>query len=172
MLRFLSSVALDGRRIVLHAADAARLGHAGALRDAVADEVHGVEAGHVLLGQEEGGVALALGENGDEHIGARDLLAAGGLHMHDGAMDDALEARGRLRFAILVENEVGKLLVEEIGELGPEPVQIDIAGAHDRRRIAVVDQRQEQVLQRGVFVMALVGIFDGAMERFFQAVRE
>ena len=92
--------------------------------------------------------------------------------MHHGAMDHALEARGRLRFAILVENEVGKLLVEEIGDLGPKPVEIDIAGPHDGCRVAVVDKRQEQVFQRGVFVMALVGIFDGAMEQFFQAVRE
>ena len=75
-----------------------------------------------------------------------------------------------LGFAVLVEDEVGKLLVDEIGQLGPQPVQIDVAGPHDRRRVPVVDQRQEQVFQRGVFVMALVGIFDGAMERLFQAV--
>ena len=61
----LAVLALDGGGIVLHAADAARFGHAGALRDAVADEIHRVEAGHVLLGQEEGRVALALGEHRD-----------------------------------------------------------------------------------------------------------
>ena len=107
MLRFLLVLALDGGGIVLHAADAARLGHAGALRDAVADEIHGVEAGHVLLGQEEGRVALALGEDRDQHVSARNLLAPGRLHMHHGAMDDALEARGGLGLAVLVENEVG-----------------------------------------------------------------
>ena len=60
--------------------------------------------------------------------------------MHHGAMDDALEARGGLRLAVLVENEVGKLLVYEIGELGPEPVHIDVAGPHDGGRVAVVEK--------------------------------
>ena len=60
--------------------------------------------------------------------------------MHDGAMDDALEARGGLRLAVLVENEIRQLLVYEIGELGSEPVQIDVAGPHDGRRVAVVEE--------------------------------
>ena len=41
-------------------------------------------------------MALALGEDRDEHIGAGDLLAAGRLHMNDRALDDALESRRRL----------------------------------------------------------------------------
>ena len=41
-------------------------------------------------------MAFALGEDGDQHIGAGHLLAARGLHMNDGALDDALESGGRL----------------------------------------------------------------------------
>ena len=66
------------------------------LGDAVADVIDRVVAGHVLLLQEIGGVALALGEDRDQHVGAGDLLAAGRLHMDDGALDHALEAGGRL----------------------------------------------------------------------------
>jgi hypothetical protein len=42
-------------------------------------------------------MALALGEDRDEHVGAGHFLAAGGLDMDHGALDDALEAGGRLR---------------------------------------------------------------------------
>ena len=66
------------------------------LGNAVGNVVHRVIAGHVLLLQEEGGMAFALGKDGDQHIGAGYFLAAGGLHMDDGALDDALEAGGGL----------------------------------------------------------------------------
>ena len=116
--------------------------------------------------QEKGRVALALGEDRDKHIGARNLLAPGGLHMHDGAMDDALEARA---WAAASPSWSRTRLVSSLSmksvELGAQPVEIDVAGPHDRRRIPVVEERQKQVFQRGVFVMALVGVFDGAMEQ-------
>ena len=66
-----------------------------ALADAVADEADRIEAAHVLLLQEIDGVALALGEERHEHVGAGHLLAARRLNVEDGALDDALEARGR-----------------------------------------------------------------------------
>jgi hypothetical protein len=43
----------------------------------VADVIDRVEAGHVLLLQEEGGVAFPFGEDRHQHIGAGHLLAAG-----------------------------------------------------------------------------------------------
>ena len=73
---FLFVAALDCRSIFVHAAHGARLGHAGPLGDAVADIVDRVEARHVLFLQEEGRVALPLGEDGDQHIGPRHLFAA------------------------------------------------------------------------------------------------
>ena len=79
----------------------------GALRDAVGDEVHGVEAGHVLLLQEKAALLSRSAKTRDQHVSAGNLLAAGRLHMHHGAMDDALEARRGLGLAVLVEDEVG-----------------------------------------------------------------
>ena len=76
-----------GGLVLVDAAHVAGLRHAGPLGDAVADVLDRVEAGHLLLLQEIGGVALALGEDRNEHVGARDFLAAGGLHVHDGALD-------------------------------------------------------------------------------------
>ena len=164
--------ALDRRRVLVDAAHGARLRHAGPLGDAVADVVDRVEARHLLLLQEEGGMALALGEDGDEHVGARHLLAAGGLHVHDGAMDHALEAGGGLGVAMRVEHERGQLVVEIAGELVAQQIEIDVAGAHDRRRVTVVDQRQEQMLERRVFVAALVGVLQSAPESLLETGRE
>ncbi len=53
------------------------LGATRRLGDAVRDVVDGVEARHVLLLQEIDRVAFALGEHGDQDVGAGDLLAAG-----------------------------------------------------------------------------------------------
>ena len=41
-------------------------------------------------------MALALGENRDQHVGAGHLFVAGRLHVDDGALNDALQAGSRL----------------------------------------------------------------------------
>ncbi len=164
--------AVDRGGILVDAADGAGLGHARPLGDAVADVVDRVEAGHVLLLQEEGGVALALGEDRDQHARARHFLPARGLHMRHGAVDHPLEASRRLGVAMGVEHEAGELVVQIAGELVPQQVEVDVAGAHHRRRVAVVDQRQEQMLERRVFVTALVGILQRAPERLFETGRK
>ena len=46
-------------------------------------------------------------------------------------------------------------------------LEIDVAGAHDGGRIAIVDQRQQQMLERRKFVVALVGVLERAMQRGF-----
>ena len=63
-----------------------------------------------------------------------------------------------------------QLLIQEIRKLGPQAFDIDVASAHDGCGVAIIDERQEQVFEGCVFVMTLVGVFDGAMERLFQAV--
>ncbi len=62
--------------LLLGAFGGARLGRGLALADAVADIGDGIEPAHVLLLQEIDGIALALGEESDEHVGAGHLVAA------------------------------------------------------------------------------------------------
>ena len=92
-----AATAALGVGLLVGAAHRARLRHARPLGDAVADVVHRVVAGHVLLLQEVGGVALALGEDRDQHVGAGHLLAARRLHVDHRALDHPLEAGGGLR---------------------------------------------------------------------------
>ena len=158
--------------VLVDAAHVARLRHAGSLGDAVADVLDRIEARHLLLLQEIGGVALALGEDGNEHVGAGHFLAAGGLHVHDRAMDHALEAGRGLRFRRLLGDKRAEIVVEIAGDAGAQPLQIHGAGAHHSGSVAIVKKSEQQMLERRVFVAALVGSFQGAMQGAFEALRE
>jgi hypothetical protein len=47
-----------------------------------------------VLAQDVGGEGLGLGEDGDQEVGAGDLVAAGALDVEDGALEDAADADG------------------------------------------------------------------------------
>ena len=89
-------VAGFGVVLLVGAAHRAGFRHARPLGDAVADIIDRVVAGHVLLLQEIGGVALALGEDRHQDVGSGHFLATRGLHMDNRALDDALKAGGGL----------------------------------------------------------------------------
>jgi hypothetical protein len=136
------------------------------------DVVDGVIARHVLLLQEEGGMALALGEDGNKHIGARHLLAARRLHMDHRALDDALESGRGLRILALGGDHLAQFGVDVIGQAAAQHVEIDVAGLHDGSGILVVGEREQQVLERRIFVAAFVGQAQGAVERLFETAGE
>ena len=117
-------------------------------------------------------MALALGEDRDQHVGAGDLFAAGRLHMDHGALDDALEAGGRLGILGTLGDEIFQFRFQIGGEAAAQLVEIDIAGAHHRGGIGIVDQREQQMLERRIFVVALIGERERTMKRLFQAARE
>ncbi len=141
---------------------------AGLLGDAVGDEIDRVIAGHLLLLQEVGRVALALGEHGHKHIGAGNVVASGRLDVDHRPLDHPLETRGRLGVFAVVHHKGFQLGVDVLGEALFEVSQIDVAGAHHRGGVGVVDQRQEQMLQGRIFVFSLGRIGDGAVQGFFE----
>ena len=69
-------------------------------------------------------------------------------------------------------DEVGELGVDVFDEVAAQRVEIDVAGAHDGGCVLVVDQGEEQVLEGGVFVPALVGEGEGSVEGLFKTARE
>jgi len=141
-----------------------RLGAAWRLGDAVRDVINRVETGHVLLLQEIDRVALALGKHRDQHVGAGHLLAARGLDVDRGALQDALEARGRLRVVAVVRHEIGQLVVDIGQDLAAQPVEIDAACAQHSNGILILSQREQQVFEGCVFVPALIGVRQGPMQ--------
>ena len=169
---FLGLVAAFGVGLLLDAAHRARLGKARPLGDAVADIIDRVVARHVLLLQEIGGVALALGEDRHQHVGAGHFLAAARLHVDHRALDHALEAGGRFTVLGAVGDQVFQFRLEIGDQAAAQLVEVDIAGAHHRRGVLIVDQRQQQMFQRRIFVMPLIGDGERPVERLFEAARE
>ena len=49
-------------------------------------------------------------------------------------------------------------------------VEVDGAGLHHGRGVAIVQQRQQQVLERRVLVVTLVGVFERAVQGGFEAL--
>ena len=138
----------------------------------MADVVDRVVAGHVLLLQEIGGMAFALGENGDEHVGAGHFLAAGRLDMDHGALDDALEAGRRLGVLAAVGDEIVEFVIDVFAQILAQHVEIDRTGAHHGGGVGIVDQTQQQMLERRIFVMPLIGDGERAVKRLFEIARE
>jgi hypothetical protein len=148
-----------------------RLGRVGLL-DAVGDEVDDVQARHALLVQVVDGVAVLLAEDRHQHVGAGHFLlaTARALHVHDGALDHALEAQRRLRVAGVVLGEDRHRLGDDVAQVLPEAAVVGAAGLQHLHGRRVVEQRQQQVLDRHElmpgFAGLLVALADGEFEIF------
>ncbi|MHC2800886.1 hypothetical protein ACVMII_000632 [Bradyrhizobium diazoefficiens] len=138
----------------------------------MADVVDGVVARHVLLLQEVCGVALALGEDRDQHVGTGHLFATGGLHVDHRALDHALETGGRLGIVGAIRHQVLEFGLKIVDEARAELVEIDATGAHDGGCIGVVDQGEQEMLERRVLVMTLVCDRQRTMQGLFKALRK
>ncbi|CAM5370097.1 hypothetical protein RLIN73S_03885 [Rhodanobacter lindaniclasticus] len=105
-------------------------GHAGRrlvadLGDAVRDVIDHVEPGDLLLVHEEHRMRILLAEDGDQHVGAGDLLAAGRLHVIDGALQHPLEPQGGLRVALVARRQHRHGLADDAGQLTGQARQVD-----------------------------------------------
>ena len=87
-----------------------------ALLDAVGNEVHHVQPGDALLVEIVDRVRIFLAEDRDQHIGTGDLLlaTAGALHMHDGALNDALKSQRRLGVNFVAAAHGGRVFLDEL----------------------------------------------------------
>ena len=84
--------------------------------------------------------------------------------MVDRPLDHPLEARGRLGVLIGIDDQARQFLVEIAAQLIAQSVEVDAAGMQHGGRILVVGQRQQQMLERGVFMATLVRIPQGAVQ--------
>ena len=117
-------------------------------------------------------MALALGEQRDQHIGAGHFIAAGILDMQHRALHDALEAGGRLGVLAVLDDQRQQFLVDIFLQGLAQRIDVDIAGLHHLRRIGIVHQREKKMLERRVFVMPVARELDRAVQRLFEAARE
>ena len=117
-------------------------------------------------------MALALGEDRDQHIGASDLLTARRLDVDHRALNHALESGGRLGIVGAVSDQIFQFRFQIGTEAAPQLVEIDITGPHHRGSILIIDQREQQMFERRVFMVALIGQRQSAMQGLFEAARK
>ena len=77
--------------------------------------------------------------------------------MDRGALDDPLEARGRLGVDHALDRQAGQVVVQEVVQAGAQPVDLDRAGLEHGDRVLVVEQGHEQMLEGRVFVLTGIG---------------
>ena len=138
----------------------------------MADVIDRVVARHILLLQEISGVALALGKNRDQHIGAGDFLPPGRLHMNDRPLDDALKSRRRLGVLAILTDQIVEFLVDIFAEILSQKIEIDRTGPQHGGGIAILGQTEQQMLKRGIFVMPFIGDGQGPVQRLFEIAGE
>ena len=140
----------------------------GDLGHAVRDEVDDIEPRHTLLLEQVDRVRVALAEHRCDHVARRHLLTAGGLHVHRRALQHPLERQRLVRAGLLVLGQRVDLLGEEALELAAELLDVAAALGDGVGSARVIEDREQQVLERQVLVAARAGVLDGALERRLQ----
>src|SRR5262249_16829277 len=106
----------------------------------------------------------------DEHVCAGHFLASRRLHMHRGTLHDALEPRGGQGLAGILGDDALEPVVDERLEIVAQAVDVDAAGLQDRDRVVILGHGEQQVLEGGVFVAALAGQTERAMEGLLEVL--
>jgi hypothetical protein len=165
---FLRVVAGLGVGVVLGPAHRPRFRETWPLGNAVADVIDRVISRHVLLLQEIGGMAFPFGEDGHQNVGAGHLLSARRLHVDDRALNHPLEPRRGLGVVAAVGDQIFEFGLQIRGQAPAQPIQVHAAGAHDGRGVGVVQQREQQMLERGIFMMPFVGERQRPVQRLLE----
>ncbi|MNI28450.1 hypothetical protein D3C73_822270 [compost metagenome] len=140
------------------------------LGDAVGQIIDHIQPGDVLLVEVIDGVGVLFAEDGDQHVGAGDLLLAGGLHVVHGPLQHALETQGRLGIAAVIFGQAGHGGLDGLLQLLAQAVGIGTTGLQYGLGGRVVEQCQQQVFDRHELMSgltgALVALADGVFEVF------
>jgi Flp pilus assembly protein protease CpaA len=96
----------------------------------VSDEVHHNQARDALLMQVVHGVRVFFAKYRHQHIGTGDFFfaVAGGLHMHDGALNDALKTQRGLGVHIVVTRHLRRVVLDEVGKGLAQIIDVGRAG--------------------------------------------
>jgi hypothetical protein len=87
-------------------------------------------------------------------------------------VNDALKAWGRRGLGDGLGGDRREFGIEILRDALTQPVNVDIAGTHDSGGVAIFDESGKEVLQRRIFMAALVGLFESAVKCDLQILRE
>ena len=146
---------------------------AALLGDAMREVIDDVQPGDVLLVQVIDRVRILLAEDRHQHVGAGDFLLAGGLHVVDRALQHALESQRRLGVAAVVVDRASttdlSIACSSSVRRRGKSVPLALSTGLGRR---VVEQRQQQVLDRHVLVARLAGALVALADAVFEIFAE
>ena len=92
--------------------------------------------------------------------------------MNDRPLDDALKSRRRLGVLPILANQIVEFLVDIFAKILFQQIEIDRTGTQDRGGVPVIGQTEQQMFERGIFVMPLVGDSQGPVQRLFEIAGE
>ncbi len=158
---FRTPLAIQRRR---HVGVVTALGHA------MGQVIDHVQPGHILLVEVIDRVRFLLAEDRHQHVGTGDLLLARGLHMVDGPLQHPLEAQGGLGIAAIVFGQQRDRGIDGLLQLATQALQVGTTGLEHRLGRGVLQQCQQQMFNRHVFMTglsgALVALTNGLLEVF------
>ena len=139
------------------------------LFDAVGDEIHHIQAGHALLVEVVDRVRIFLTEDGHQHVRAHHLFfaAARGLHVHDGALNHTLKSQGRLGIHVIRSRNLRRVVLDEMGQGFAQIIDLRGARAQDLGCTGVIQQSQQQMLDRNELVPLLARLHKGHVQTDF-----
>ena len=148
------------------------LGAVADLGDAVGQVIDHVQAGDFLLVEEIHRMRVLLAEDRHQHVGAGDLLLARGLHVVDGALQHPLETQGRLRIARVVGRKHRHGVGDDLPKPGGQARLVGPAGLEHAGGGRIVQQRQQQVLDRHELMAGFAGLLVTLADGVFEVLAE
>ncbi len=104
---------------------------------------HHIHARYMLFLQKIDGMGLALGKEGDQHIGTRDRLLARRLYVVEGALDDPLKADGGLAIDRSGASEGGDFFTEKALQFPRQTLAIGATGIENLHAGGVIEKGQQ-----------------------------
>ena len=84
--------------------------------------------------------------------------------MNNGALNDALKTGRRFAILIIFNDQSRQLIINIIGQIVLQNANIDAAGFHYGNGIDIFCQRQKQMLQSRIFMAAVIGQHQRAVQ--------
>ena len=91
--------------------------------------IHHVETADILFMQEINSMRVLFAKDRNQDIRAIHLFLAHPLHMQDGALDYALEAKGRLRIGLALRRQHRHIVTQKGDEATAQLFNVSAAGA-------------------------------------------
>ena len=113
---------------------------------------------------------IFLAKNRHQHIGTSDLFfaIAGGLHMHDGALNDSLKTQRGLGVYFVSASDLRCVVLDEVRQGFAQIIDIGRAGTQHFGGAGVVEQCQQQMLDGDEFMTLLPGFYEGHVQADFK----